>query len=489
MALSYALGTYPQSILTDNTYLVLLALMERQGASTVEELANLTSLDVTEVASRLTVLYANQLIHIHRDFSQLSERGRTLLDRFELGSAVIAELLEGTFSDEQQDTWCQLLTQYRASAYSDYLVSLRTQYVWRQLVTDAVSTDAADAAQLALLFRDVSDWLVAAPRGAVGLSTQRFAALCVDALENSPAHATAIHRAAVIADSLRQLPRGMSNQPRAHDSDRVAAEWRRLGEPGELQLLVILDNLQQEYSRAEWLAATCSSSLGTVKGIAGLVWLTQFLEERRGHADVPAFALMETSSGESWLPATTGKIKDTITLMWFRGEKGFGFITSDEGNREIRSADASFPPSKGKMGTVKWFGDEKGLGFITSDEGNREIRSADASFPPSKGKTGTVKWFGDEKGFGFITPDEGNREIRSADASLPPSKGKIGTVKWFSDEKGFGFITPDEGSRDLFVHHSSIDAAGYRSLAEGVKVWYEEETGSSGPKAVNVRKL
>ncbi len=64
-----------------------------------------------------------------------------------------------------------------------------------------------------------------------------------------------------------------------------------------------------------------------------------------------------------------------------------------------------------------------------------------------------------------------------------------GTVKWFSDEKGFGFITPDEGSRDLFVHHSNISADGYRSLAEGAKVSYEEEMGPKGPKAINVVKL
>jgi cold shock protein len=64
-----------------------------------------------------------------------------------------------------------------------------------------------------------------------------------------------------------------------------------------------------------------------------------------------------------------------------------------------------------------------------------------------------------------------------------------GTVKWFSDDKGFGFITPDEGSRDLFVHHSNINADGYRSLAEGSKVSYEEEAGPKGPKAVNVMKL
>jgi CspA family cold shock protein len=64
-----------------------------------------------------------------------------------------------------------------------------------------------------------------------------------------------------------------------------------------------------------------------------------------------------------------------------------------------------------------------------------------------------------------------------------------GTVKWFSDEKGFGFITPDEGSRDLFVHHTGINSDGYRSLAEGSKVSYEEEQGDKGPKAVNVAPI
>ncbi len=64
-----------------------------------------------------------------------------------------------------------------------------------------------------------------------------------------------------------------------------------------------------------------------------------------------------------------------------------------------------------------------------------------------------------------------------------------GTVKWFSDDKGFGFITPDDGGRDLFVHFSGINGDGYRSLAEGSKVSYEEESGPKGPKAVNVTKI
>lgn len=64
-----------------------------------------------------------------------------------------------------------------------------------------------------------------------------------------------------------------------------------------------------------------------------------------------------------------------------------------------------------------------------------------------------------------------------------------GTVKWFSDEKGFGFITPDEGGRDLFVHFSGITGDGYKSLAEGAKVTYEEEVSDKGPKAINVEKI
>jgi len=62
-----------------------------------------------------------------------------------------------------------------------------------------------------------------------------------------------------------------------------------------------------------------------------------------------------------------------------------------------------------------------------------------------------------------------------------------GTVKWFNDSKGFGFITSEDGS-DVFVHHTSIQGNGFKSLAEGDVVSFDTEKGPKGPKAVNVVK-
>ena len=64
-----------------------------------------------------------------------------------------------------------------------------------------------------------------------------------------------------------------------------------------------------------------------------------------------------------------------------------------------------------------------------------------------------------------------------------------GVVKWFSDEKGYGFITPDGGGKDLFVHHTGIDGAGFKSLNEGDKVEFEATEGQKGPQATNVRTV
>ena len=60
-----------------------------------------------------------------------------------------------------------------------------------------------------------------------------------------------------------------------------------------------------------------------------------------------------------------------------------------------------------------------------------------------------------------------------------------GTVKWFNDSKGFGFIEQDDGD-DVFVHHSAIQAQGFKSLQEGARVTFEVVEGAKGPAAENV---
>jgi CspA family cold shock protein len=61
-----------------------------------------------------------------------------------------------------------------------------------------------------------------------------------------------------------------------------------------------------------------------------------------------------------------------------------------------------------------------------------------------------------------------------------------GTVKWFNDAKGYGFIQQENGGPDVFVHHSAIQAQGFKTLKEGAKVSFEVTDGPKGPAADKV---
>jgi cold shock protein len=63
-----------------------------------------------------------------------------------------------------------------------------------------------------------------------------------------------------------------------------------------------------------------------------------------------------------------------------------------------------------------------------------------------------------------------------------------GVVKWFNNEKGYGFVTRETGG-DVFVHHSAIQAEGFRSLNEGDKIEFDVARGPKGLQAQNVVKV
>ena len=64
-----------------------------------------------------------------------------------------------------------------------------------------------------------------------------------------------------------------------------------------------------------------------------------------------------------------------------------------------------------------------------------------------------------------------------------------GKVKWFNDQKGFGFISSEADNKDIFVHHSVIEGAGFKTLQENETVEYDAEDGPKGMKATKVRRL
>ncbi|RLA05856.1 MAG: cold shock domain protein CspD [Gammaproteobacteria bacterium] len=61
-----------------------------------------------------------------------------------------------------------------------------------------------------------------------------------------------------------------------------------------------------------------------------------------------------------------------------------------------------------------------------------------------------------------------------------------GTVKWFNNAKGYGFIEPNEGGNDIFVHYSTIEMEGYKSLKAGEEVSFDL---SKGPKGVHATDI
>lgn len=152
------------------------------------------------------------------------------------------------------------------------------------------------------------------------------------------------------------------------------------------------------------------------------------------------------------------------------------------------AATGSAAANDGADGTVDWFNTDKGFGFITADDGKGDVfLHVRALTDPEH-----VPAAGDRVAFSVVTADQGRQardvELVAGDAPTPArrpqgaaARGGDGTVARYDADRGFGFITPDAGGPDLFVHVSVIK--GEEALEPGQRVRFGTRQSDRGPQA------
>jgi CspA family cold shock protein len=176
------------------------------------------------------------------------------------------------------------------------------------------------------------------------------------------------------------------------------------------------------------------------------------------------------------MPAT-GPIQ-SATVKWFNRDKGFGFVQLSDGTGEVflhssvlRRAGLD-AVGDGATLQVRTGQGQKGLQVsevISVDESTVSARPS--TRPPGGG-------YGGGGGGGGGRP-----------APSGPVGESTGKVKWFNTVKGFGFIQSDQGGKDIFVHISTLERAGLKSLNEGQAVRVSVRQGTKGPEAADISLL
>ena len=154
MSVSLVLNEHPKSVLETETYVGLLAVLERLGGAPEAQLATESHLSAAAVASAVATLHKNQLIDVVRQVVQVSHRGKSLLDRMSLQTAIVDDVLdELSCQGTSRPIWRDVLLSYRDESFGNYLKSLYTVRAWRLLEPEiSASSDVRSAQELRQAF-------------------------------------------------------------------------------------------------------------------------------------------------------------------------------------------------------------------------------------------------------------------------------------------------------------------------------------------------
>lgn len=160
------LNKYPKSILNDDKALLLLALLERNGLATEDELSNGINLEKYLLKRILIDLQLNQFIQYGSNYVCLTEKGKNIIERLDLLEPIISDLVESLgYEGKEKKDFEQVLSQYRSSSFDFYQNSLCTIKIWKSLAeevpTESISSQFLEeliGGMRSLLLRDLRNW-------------------------------------------------------------------------------------------------------------------------------------------------------------------------------------------------------------------------------------------------------------------------------------------------------------------------------------------
>lgn len=160
--------------------------------------------------------------------------------------------------------------------------------------------------------------------------------------------------------------------------------------------------------------------------------------------------------GAAFQEPKTQEVK--MTLKWFNGAKGFGFVVPEDG-----SFDAFIHITTLQQVGVHNVGEGAILRCSIFD-GPKGKQVKDVIEIIDKGQPSTVP---------VLDPDTNLLTMG-------------GLVKWFKQDKGFGFVIPDDGMKDVFVHQSCLDRNEIETLHAGQRVKISLKDVDKGREAVTI---